>query len=81
MRCPVAEEKQILYGDASPARSENSNMGYLSMCTYPFIVKRESTATIKNSPNPYVWNSPPTRQVVLEFDCRGLEFTEFKADV
>lgn len=25
--------------------------------------------------------SPPTRQKVIEFDCRGLEFTEFKPEV
>lgn len=34
MRCLVAEEKQISYGDASLARSANSNMGYLFLCTY-----------------------------------------------
>ncbi len=81
MRCLVAEEKQISCGDASPARSENSETGYLSICTYRSIQKRESTATIKNPPCPYVRNSPPTRQNIIEFDCRGLEFTEFKADV
>lgn len=81
MRCLAAEEKHISCGDASLARSAVSNMEYLFMFTYWFVQKRESTATVKNPPTPYVWNSPPTRQVVIEFDCRGLEFTEFKADV
>ena len=44
-------------------------------------VQRESTATIKNPPAPYKQESPPKRQNIIEFDCRGLEFTEFKADV
>lgn len=42
--------------------------------------KRESTATIKNAPVSYVQSSPPKRQNIVEFDCRGLEFTEFIAD-
>ncbi|KAI9866854.1 MAG: hypothetical protein M1813_000796 [Trichoglossum hirsutum] len=43
--------------------------------------KRESSATIKAPPTPYAQASPPKRQKIIEFDCRGLEFTEFKADV
>jgi hypothetical protein len=43
--------------------------------------KRESSATIKAPPIPYQQASPPTRQKILEFDCRGLEFTEFKPEV
>ncbi|KAK3172336.1 hypothetical protein OEA41_005657 [Lepraria neglecta] len=42
--------------------------------------KRESTATIKNAPRAYSHSSPPKRQNIIEFDCRGLEFVEFKAD-
>ncbi|KAI9651419.1 MAG: hypothetical protein M1829_003020 [Trizodia sp. TS-e1964] len=42
--------------------------------------KRESSASIKTSPAPYVHDSPPKRQNIIEIDCRGLEFTEFKAD-
>lgn len=44
-------------------------------------IQRESTATIKAPPTPYQHASPPKRQKIVEFDCRGLEFTEFKADV
>jgi hypothetical protein len=43
--------------------------------------QRESTATIKAAPIAYEQKSPPTRQKILEFDCRGLEFTEFKPEV
>ena len=43
--------------------------------------QRESSATIKASPIPYTQASPPTRQKILEFDCRGLEFTEFIPEV
>lgn len=42
--------------------------------------KRESSATIKTAPAAYTQASPPTRQKVIECDCRGLEFTEFKPD-
>jgi hypothetical protein len=43
--------------------------------------KRESSATIKAPPIPYEQKSPPTRQKIIEFDCRGLEFTEFRPEV
>ncbi|KAM0804444.1 hypothetical protein BDR22DRAFT_878935 [Usnea florida] len=42
--------------------------------------KRESTATVKNPPQAYTHASPPKRQKIIEFDCRGLEFVEFKSD-
>ncbi|MCJ1473305.1 RNA polymerase II transcription factor B subunit 4 [Lambiella insularis] len=42
--------------------------------------KRESTASIKAPAAAYHHASPPTRQNIVEFDCRGLEFMEFKAD-
>ncbi|KAL9615981.1 MAG: hypothetical protein Q9204_008633 [Flavoplaca sp. TL-2023a] len=42
--------------------------------------KRESTASIKDAPKTYTHASPPTRQKIIEFDCRGLEFTEFQAN-
>ncbi|CAD6569784.1 MAG: hypothetical protein ASARMPRED_003145 [Alectoria sarmentosa] len=47
---------------------------------YFYTFKRESTATIKNPPLAYTHASPPKKQNVIEFDCRGLEFTEFKSD-
>ncbi|MCJ1480348.1 hypothetical protein MMC06_000503 [Schaereria dolodes] len=42
--------------------------------------KRESSATIKAPANTFVHASPPKPQNIIEIDCRGLEFTEFKAD-
>ncbi|KAK4152037.1 zinc finger protein [Chaetomidium leptoderma] len=39
--------------------------------------KRESSATIKDAPIPYQQTEPAKPQKILEFDCRGLEFTEF----
>jgi len=42
--------------------------------------KRESSATIKTAPAPYQAaeeGEQPKRQKLIEFDCRGLEFTEF----
>ena len=43
--------------------------------------QRESTATIKAAPTAYKVMDPPKRQDILEFDCRGLEFLEFKPEV
>ncbi|MCJ1408107.1 hypothetical protein MMC19_002180 [Ptychographa xylographoides] len=41
---------------------------------------RESTATIAVPPVSYKQASPPKKENLVQFDCRGLEFTEFKAD-
>lgn len=49
--------------------------------SHTLVPQRESTATIKTPPTPYKHSSPPTKQNILEFDCRGLEFTAFKSDV
>ncbi|KAF4979712.1 hypothetical protein FZEAL_4140 [Fusarium zealandicum] len=42
--------------------------------------KRESSASIKMAPAPYEQTEPAKPQKIIEFDCRGLEFTEFKAE-
>lgn len=43
--------------------------------------QRESSATIKAAPAPYEQSEPAKPKNILEFDCRGLEFTEFKPEV
>ncbi|KXJ97384.1 hypothetical protein Micbo1qcDRAFT_7434 [Microdochium bolleyi] len=42
--------------------------------------KRESSASIKLGPKPYEQAEPAKQQSILEFDCRGLEFTEFSPE-
>ncbi|KAH3933744.1 hypothetical protein HBI25_176670 [Parastagonospora nodorum] len=42
--------------------------------------KREHSANIKAPPKTYERTDPPKTVNILEFDCRGLEFTEFKAE-
>ncbi|KAH6656703.1 hypothetical protein BKA67DRAFT_552769 [Truncatella angustata] len=42
--------------------------------------KRESTASIKTAPTPYEQGEPPKAQSIIEFDCRGLEFTDFHSE-
>ena len=44
-------------------------------------MQRESSANIKEAPKTYVHSSPPQKVNLIELDCRGLEFTEFRADV
>lgn len=53
----------------------------LSQLPNLMLQQRESSATIKEPPISYKQGDPPTRQKVIEFDCRGLEFTEFKPEV
>lgn len=43
--------------------------------------KREHSATIKAAPLAYEAASPAKLKNIIEIDTRGLEFTEFKADV
>lgn len=42
--------------------------------------KRESSASIKAAPTAYEASEPAKPRKILEFDCRGLEFTEFKPE-
>ncbi|MCJ1241546.1 hypothetical protein MMC14_009551 [Varicellaria rhodocarpa] len=46
------------------------------------MAKRESTASFKGPLNTYTntQTAPSKRQNIIEIDCRGLEFTDFKAD-
>ena len=43
--------------------------------------QRESSASIIAKAVPYEQGEPPKAQRLIEFDCRGLEFTEFKPEV
>ncbi|KAH9885979.1 hypothetical protein F4778DRAFT_759933 [Xylariomycetidae sp. FL2044] len=42
--------------------------------------KRESSCSIKVGPKPYAQSEPPKQQPIIEFDCRGLEFTGFSPE-
>ncbi|KPM34116.1 hypothetical protein AK830_g12456 [Neonectria ditissima] len=42
--------------------------------------KRASSASIIAAPAAYEQTEPPKSQKIIEFDCRGLEFVEFKAE-
>lgn len=43
--------------------------------------QRESSASIREAPKAYEQSEPAKPKNILEFDCRGLEFTEFKPEV
>lgn len=49
--------------------------------TDAICAQRESSASIKAAPVPYEQSEPAKPKNILEFDCRGLEFTEFKPEV
>ena len=74
-----AAERRTLYGNASLVKYVTS-FSHLRIAP-AYIAQRESSATIKAPPIAYQQTSPPTRQKIIEFDCRGLEFTEFKPEV
>ncbi|KAF2788989.1 hypothetical protein K505DRAFT_285175 [Melanomma pulvis-pyrius CBS 109.77] len=42
--------------------------------------KREHSASVKAAPATYPRTEPAKTQNILEFDCRGLEFVDFKAE-
>ena len=44
-------------------------------------IQRESSATIKTAPVPYELGTPAKAKNLVQIDCRGLEFTDFKPDV
>ncbi|KAI9789067.1 MAG: hypothetical protein M1835_001914 [Candelina submexicana] len=71
---PQLGEPQQEMNEVSGSRGEANFVWRCKSC------KREATATIQAPPAAYQQASPPTRQKIIEFDCRGLEFTEFKAD-
>ncbi|PWW74633.1 DUF866-domain-containing protein [Tuber magnatum] len=58
--------------DLSKSRGEANFVYKCRNCT------RESSATIKTEPKAYTAASPPTKQVIIEFECRGCELTEFR---
>ncbi|PUU74212.1 hypothetical protein B9Z19DRAFT_471874 [Tuber borchii] len=60
--------------DLSKSRGEANFVYKCRNCT------RESSATIKTAPKAYMAASPPTKQVIIEFECRGCEFTEFRVE-
>ncbi len=73
----AAEERPTLCGDVNYARLVNPHIRNIVL----MFEQRESSALIKGPPVPYQQESPPKRQNILEFDCRGLEFTEYKPEV
>ncbi|KAK7902739.1 hypothetical protein LTR67_002385 [Exophiala xenobiotica] len=44
------------------------------------VPQRESSATIKAAPAKYEQTSPAKAKNLIEIDCRGLEFTDFRPD-
>jgi len=43
--------------------------------------QKEHSANIQSAPKAYPQSDSPKPQTVIQFDCRGLEFVEFKPDV
>lgn len=65
---------QELQGTSTSSGRNDENEGLLTGR------QRESTASIKAGAKPYEQVEPAKPQNILEFDCRGLEFVEFKPE-
>jgi hypothetical protein len=50
----------------------------LSVGVADLCIQREHSANIKDAPKPYQQSQTPS--VVIELDCRGLEFVEFSPE-
>ncbi|KAH0605367.1 uncharacterized protein H6S33_004589 [Morchella sextelata] len=60
--------------EMSNSRGESNFVWKCKNCT------RESSAMIRAAPKPYKQCSPPKKQNILEFECRGCEFVDFSAE-
>ena len=78
----VAVERPTLSGSVRIARFELSHpQSKRQSLTFLVLFQRESNATIKAAPTVYEQKSPAKPKNLIEIDCRGLEFTDFKPDV
>lgn len=66
----------FVISEVKSIRGQHSYMYWHSL-----IQQRESSATIKATPVAYEASEPAKKKNVIEIDSRGLEFTEFIADV
>jgi hypothetical protein len=76
----AVEARQTLCGNARIARWALRNTHEL-LITRMTLVQREHSANVKEAPKSYPQSEPAKKVNIMEFDCRGLEFVEFKADV
>ncbi|KAF1834217.1 hypothetical protein BDW02DRAFT_525822 [Decorospora gaudefroyi] len=53
---------------------------FLPPCRLFLCVCREHSANVRAPPVAYPQSDPPKKMNILEFDCRGLEFVEFRAE-
>ncbi|KAI9667873.1 MAG: hypothetical protein M1821_000692 [Bathelium mastoideum] len=76
----VAEAKPTSSGAAKIARSVLYFPIASIYLVYSKIRQREHSASIVNPPATYEQESPAKKKNIIQLDCRGLEFVEFKAD-
>ena len=90
MRCQVAGARPTLCGDVRTAKSVLRRRPDLldrlpsrEVVTQMLMVEnqREHTATIKDAPKTYPHSEPAKKINIINIDCRGLEFVEYKPDV
>jgi hypothetical protein len=79
MRSPEAVERPTLCGSASFVRFVAVNFSHVLLLSD--LIQKTHSASIIAGPNAYAAEDKRKGQKIIEIDCRGLEFTEFKPDV
>ncbi|RYP44093.1 hypothetical protein DL768_009417 [Monosporascus sp. mg162] len=68
---------QLMFQETNELSGSRGEANFVWKCKN---CKRESSASIKAAPKPYERTEPPKGQTIIEFDCRGLEFTNFSPE-
>ncbi|ROW00634.1 hypothetical protein VSDG_03261 [Cytospora chrysosperma] len=66
--------------EMSGSRGEANFVWKCKNCKTNTAVQREASASIKAAPSSYEQCEPAKPKNILEFDCRGLEFVDFKPE-
>ncbi|GMF67862.1 unnamed protein product [Aspergillus oryzae] len=81
MKSLEAAERRTLSGNASFAKSVRSFPTRLALPAANKCDQKTHSASIVAGPNVYEADEKRKGRKVIDIDCRGLEFTDFKADV
>jgi len=77
--------KRTLFGDVGTVRSLSPYSNELLVAihllrTVANVTQREHSTNVMAPPKAYPQSDTPKAQNIIELDCRGLEFVEFKPD-
>lgn len=79
--CTVSKLYLLFLSFLAPPKAKTHVFLFLAPVTELTITQKTHTASIIGGPKAYEAQEKQKGQKILEMDCRGLEFIEFKADV